>query len=84
MDVRGCYCALAACEMLGLDKGAVAEACDMMGYIRRCQASTAAVAAGAAAATARVTAALLGPPPPHPTPPPRRVNCRMSADGPHP
>lgn len=20
MDVRGCYCALAACEMLGLDK----------------------------------------------------------------
>lgn len=37
VDVRGCYCALAACEMLRLDKRAVADACDMAGYIRRCQ-----------------------------------------------
>lgn len=75
MDVRGCYCALAACEMLGLDKQvgriagqlwlcvgrslaqvagragneclgcrcrlyllqAIAEACDMVDFIRRCQ-----------------------------------------------
>ncbi|KAL4432008.1 hypothetical protein ABPG77_000275 [Micractinium sp. CCAP 211/92] len=37
VDVRGCYCALAACHMLCLDKQAVAEACDMVGYIRRCQ-----------------------------------------------
>ena len=37
VDVRGCYCALAACEMLGLDKGAVAAACGMPDFIRRCQ-----------------------------------------------
>ncbi|KAL4424364.1 hypothetical protein ABPG75_001665 [Micractinium tetrahymenae] len=37
VDVRGCYCALAACEMLRLDKQAVAGACDMVGFIRRCQ-----------------------------------------------
>lgn len=37
MDVRGCYCALAACEMLLLDKSAVADACGMVDYICRCQ-----------------------------------------------
>jgi prenyltransferase beta subunit len=37
VDVRGCYCALASCEMLGLDKAAVAAACGMIDYIRRCQ-----------------------------------------------
>ena len=37
MDVRGCYCALAACEMLGLDKAAVGEACGMPAFIRACQ-----------------------------------------------
>lgn len=36
--MRGCYCALAACEMLGLDKGALAAACAMPDFIRRCQA----------------------------------------------
>lgn len=37
VDVRGCYCALAACEMLLLDKAAVGEACGMIDYIRHCQ-----------------------------------------------
>ncbi|KAI7844724.1 hypothetical protein COHA_001811 [Chlorella ohadii] len=37
VDVRGCYCALAACEMLGLDKQAIADACGMVDFIRRCQ-----------------------------------------------
>ncbi|EFN50919.1 hypothetical protein CHLNCDRAFT_28585 [Chlorella variabilis] len=37
VDVRGCYCALAACEMLLLDKSAVADACGMVDYICRCQ-----------------------------------------------
>lgn len=37
VDVRGCYCALAACEMLCLDKAAVAAACGMTDFIRRCQ-----------------------------------------------
>ena len=37
IDVRGCYCALAACEMLGLDKEAVGRACDMVPFIKRCQ-----------------------------------------------
>ena len=37
VDVRGCYCALAACEMLRLDKGALAAAGGLVDYIRRCQ-----------------------------------------------
>lgn len=50
MDVRGCYCALAACHMLCLDKQAVAEACDMVGYIRRCQVRTSPCSCSSAAA----------------------------------
>lgn len=41
MDVRGCYCALAVCHMLNLDKKALAEACGMERYIRACQVSSA-------------------------------------------
>ena len=37
MDVRGCYCALAVCHMLNLDKAALAEACGMVEYIKACQ-----------------------------------------------
>ena len=37
VDVRGCYCALAACEMLCLDKCALAAAGGLVDYIRRCQ-----------------------------------------------
>ena len=35
--MRGCYCAMAACHMLCLDKEAVAEACSMVDYVGRCQ-----------------------------------------------
>lgn len=37
VDVRGCYCALAVCHMLNLDKQALAEACGMVDYVRACQ-----------------------------------------------
>ena len=37
VDVRGCYCALAVCHMLRLDKAVVVQACDLVGYISRCQ-----------------------------------------------
>eukprot|EP00890_Picochlorum_soloecismus_P000394 jgi/Picsp_1/1355/NSC_04835-R1_farnesyl protein transferase subunit b len=37
VDVRGCYCALACCHMLCMDADRVANACDMVNYIRKCQ-----------------------------------------------
>ena len=43
---------MAACEMLGLDKGAVADACGMVDFVRRCQVGCAARAAAAAVAVA--------------------------------
>ena len=37
VDVRGCYCALCACYVLGLDGRQVVEACDMGRFVRACQ-----------------------------------------------
>ena len=37
VDVRGCYCALACCHMLCMDADRVANACDMVNYIIKCQ-----------------------------------------------
>ena len=39
VDVRGCYCALAACHMLGMDRGAaaVAAACGLRRFVAACQ-----------------------------------------------
>lgn len=37
VDVRGCYCALASCHMLGMDVKQVAEACSLGQYVRACQ-----------------------------------------------
>ncbi|KAL6767596.1 hypothetical protein ACKKBF_B35885 [Auxenochlorella protothecoides x Auxenochlorella symbiontica] len=37
VDVRGCYCALAACHMLNLDVQTLADCCGMVDFIRRCQ-----------------------------------------------
>ena len=74
VDVRGCYCALAACEMLGLDKGAVAAACNMPDFIRRCQVNDQASSVSSAVPASDCMLALQSgsgiPPPPsttHPT-----------------
>lgn len=37
VDIRGCYCALAAAHMAGLDPGAVADACSLEAYVAACQ-----------------------------------------------
>lgn len=37
VDIRGCYCALAACHMLCLDKRKLAEACSLAHYVSSCQ-----------------------------------------------
>ena len=37
MDVRGCYCAMAAAHMLGLDKQALAARAGMVQYLQACQ-----------------------------------------------
>ena len=37
VDVRGCYCALCVCHMLGMDGRQVVDACEMGDFVRRCQ-----------------------------------------------
>ena len=37
VDVRGCYCALCVCHMLGMDGEQVVDACEMGEFVRRCQ-----------------------------------------------
>ena len=37
VDVRGCYCALCVCHMLGMDGRQVVDACEMGEFVRRCQ-----------------------------------------------
>ena len=37
VDVRGCYCALATCHMLRLDKVRLAEACSLSHFVSNCQ-----------------------------------------------
>ncbi len=37
VDVRGCYCALCVCHVLGMDGGRVVSACEMGEFVRRCQ-----------------------------------------------
>lgn len=37
VDVRGCYCALSVCYMLGMDVSRVAEACHLGVFVQRCQ-----------------------------------------------
>jgi protein farnesyltransferase subunit beta len=46
VDVRGCYCALAACRLLGMERATaeVADACALERYVRACQVRRAAPA----------------------------------------
>jgi protein farnesyltransferase subunit beta len=37
VDVRGCYCALAAARMVSLDTGEIADACALGAFVARCQ-----------------------------------------------
>jgi protein farnesyltransferase subunit beta len=37
VDVRGCYCALCVCYMLGMDGSKIVDGCDMLDFVRRCQ-----------------------------------------------
>lgn len=37
VDVRGCYCALATCHMLGMDASPVADACALDQFVAACQ-----------------------------------------------
>ena len=36
-DIRGCYCALATCHMLGMDVKQIAVACSLSQYVAACQ-----------------------------------------------
>lgn len=37
VDVRGCYCALCVCHVLGMDGRKVVEACSLGEFVRKCQ-----------------------------------------------
>jgi protein farnesyltransferase subunit beta len=37
VDIRGCYCALATCHMLGLNKSQLADACSLDAFVAACQ-----------------------------------------------
>jgi protein farnesyltransferase subunit beta len=37
IDIRGCYCALATCHMLGLNKSQLADACSLDSFVAACQ-----------------------------------------------
>ena len=37
VDVRGCYCALASCFMLGMDMEPIIEACSLVKFVSACQ-----------------------------------------------
>ena len=37
VDVRGCYCALSVCHMLYMDTKKIADACDLVRFVHRCQ-----------------------------------------------
>lgn len=39
VDIRGCYCAVAVCHMLGLDPEPLVQRCGMVDFIQRCQVS---------------------------------------------
>lgn len=39
VDIRGCYCALATCYMLGMEVGTVAQACSLDTFAAACQTS---------------------------------------------
>lgn len=37
VDVRGCYCALSVCYMLNMDSKKIADTCDLVQFVHRCQ-----------------------------------------------